>query len=305
MKSIIYILLIIICSIPNQVLCQQITDIESDSISVSHPDSVSIKQNGTDIIADYIDLDTIYNNIDSIDMGIDTSSLPVDTSSIEGEVLDYKLSKDAISDQIKYGAIDSNWTSVSDKIVHLYGDAYINYQDINIKADYIKINFEENTVYGYAKKNEDGKYDRLPTFINGETEASFMEMKYNFNTKKAFVHDVKTNEGEFYLLGSKSKFISKDADSTYLGDIFYNQNALITTCNHPTPHFGIRTSKLKLVPSELAIVGPSQLELFGIPTPLILPFGFFPLLQGESSGLIFPKSYDYNAQLGFGFRDIG
>ena len=43
----------------------------------------------------------------------------------------------------------------------------------------------------------------------------------------------------------------------------------------------------------------------GIPTPLIIPFGFFPLTNGRSSGLIFPSDYEYNESLGLGLRQIG
>jgi len=107
------------------------------------------------------------------------------------------------------------------------------------------------------------------------------------------------------VLGSKTKFVSKDADTTSTADQIYNKNAVITTCTNPIPHYGIRSRKLKVVPNRLAVAGFSQLELAGIPTPVVLPFGFYPLVDGLSSGLIFPADFDVNPQLGIGMRGVG
>ena len=99
---------------------------------------------------------------------------------------------------------------------------------------------------------------------------------------------------------------SGDSDSLIEHDHIYNKNALITTCNHPEPHFGIRSSKLKVIPDKLAVVGPSNLEIAGVKTPIYLPFGFFPInTQTVSSGLIFPSDYEYDARWGFGLREVG
>ena len=52
----------------------------------------------------------------------------------------------------------------------------------------------------------------------------------------------------------KAKFVgAKDQDTTANGksrNTIYNQNALLTTCDDPHPHFGIRTKKLKVIPDK-------------------------------------------------------
>ena len=87
-----------------------------------------------------------------------------------------------------------------------------------------------------------------------------------------------TQEGDLYIHGSESKIIqgikANPAD-TISDDIAYNRNSIFTTCNHPEPHFGIRAKKVKMVSGKVAVVGPANIELGGIPTPLALPFGFF------------------------------
>ena len=75
--------------------------------------------------------------------------------------------------------------------------------------------------------------------------------------------------------------------------------------NYPNPHFGIHSRKQKVVPNKVVVVGPSNLEIMGVPTPLWLPFGFFPISSGRRTGLLFPRDYQYSPQWGFGLEGIG
>ena len=102
-----------------------------------------------------------------------------------------------------------------------------------------------------------------PTFTNPDQEFNYQELKFNFKTQKGIVYDAISKEGEFFLHGNKTKFLSKANDTLNLDDQIFNENAIITTCNHEHPHFGIRCSKLKLVPDKLAVLGPSNLEIAG------------------------------------------
>ena len=240
---------------------------------------------------------------------VDTFQIKRDSSIISNPIRqtgnkNYKLSKDAITEKIIYNAIDSNITLLDKKEINLYTDAIVEYQDVDLKANHILINFQEHTAQGFALRNKAGIVTRRASFSDGSTQATYYDIAYNFDTEKAFVRNLKTNQGEFSILGEKSKFV-KGGDTINTADQFFNEDAIITTCTHDHPHFGIRTSKLKFIPDKLAVMGPSQLELAGIPTPLVLPFGFLPLIKGQSSGLIFPANYEYNEDYGFGFREIG
>lgn len=142
-----------------------------------------------------------------------------------------------------------------------------------------------------------------PVFSDGTNEFDANEMRYNFKTGKGKVYNAVTFQSNLYIHGSETKFIeSKDpADTT---QTIYNKNAIFTTCNAPHPHFGIWSNKQKIVPNKEVIVGPSNLQIMGIPTPLVLPFGFYPIVPEAKSGLIIP-SYEYSQQWGFGLRGIG
>ena len=77
-----------------------------------------------------------------------------------------------------------------------------------------------------------------------------------------------------------------------------------TTCDAQEPHFAIRARKIKTIPGEKIITGPANLEIAKIPTPLFIPFGFFPNQQKQSSGIIFP-TYGESANKGFFLRNGG
>lgn len=250
--------------------------------------------------------DTLPAFADSIDITVDTLGV-LDSNAVISPPIDpnVKISSDSLAEEVIYGSRDSNYVDVVKNQIHLYGDAFVEFQDMKIQGAYLVFDFNTNIAHAFKEVDSLGLFMERPTFTNPDQEFNYKELKFNFKTQKGVVYDAISKEGEFFLHGNKTKFISKDADSTLIDDQIFNENAIITTCNHEHPHFGIRTTKLKVVPDKLAVLGPSNLEIAGIPTPIVLPFGFFPLLQGRSSGLIFPSEFTYDRDLGLTFRDIG
>lgn len=150
------------------------------------------------------------------------------------------------------------------------------------------------------ERNEDGR----PYFDDGQSQFTAQKLRYNFKTKKGKVYNVITEESNMFIHGNATKFVSGDNDSSSV-DYVYSEDVIVTTCNAPHPHYGIRSKKQKIIPNKQVIVGPSKLEIAGVPTPFFLPFGFFPISSGASGGLIFPRDYEYSDQWGFGLRDVG
>jgi len=247
--------------------------------------------------------------IDSLFTPQDTLLSTLSDTTIIPEISDdgkIGFSDDSFDAPITYGATDSMRFDNAKNEVHLWGNAFVNYEQMKLTAGYIIFNFESDIAEAFTTRDSKGRRIEQPTFDDGTKQLKYRELKYNFKTEKGIVYDAITQEGDLFLHGARTKYFSKGVDSTLQEEkVLYNADALITSCNHEHPHFGIRCSRLKLVPDKIAVVGPAQLELAGIPTPIVLPFGFFPLADGESSGFIFPNDYEYSETLGFGFRGMG
>ena len=262
--------------------------------------------------------DTLTSNVrlsfnksgaDSLQLGllVDTLRSTITNDTLGKKDLGYKLSKDALDDEVKYDARDSSRLEVEQKKIHLYGGALVEYQKIKLKANYMVIDFANNIIEGYDKKDSVSTETEKPSFSDKENTFTYKQLRYNFKTKKGFVNHAVSQQGEFNLVGSTTKFIAGETDSlgNKADDLIFNEDAIITTCTHDPPHYGIRAGKLKFVPNKLAVMSVANVEIAKVPTPIFLPFGFFPLAKGKSSGLIFPSGYEFNAQLGLGFREIG
>jgi hypothetical protein len=105
-----------------------------------------------------------------------------------------------------------------------------------------------------------------------------------------------TIQGEMLVIGEKVKKINaKD---------YYAYRSQFTTCNLDTPHFAFRANKMKMVSQKLAVSGPIHPEFEGVPIPIYLPFGFFPLAQGRHSGIL-PPQFSQSEQFGLGLEGLG
>src|SRR5207253_153760 len=121
-------------------------------------------------------------------------------------------------------------------------------------------------------------------------------IRYNFDSKKGKINYVITKEGEGYIHGD---VVKKDPENN-----FYIRNGQFTTCDLDTPHYSIASRKLKVISNNKIVTGPAFLTIESVPTPLLIPFGFFPNRKGRSSGIIFP-AFGESAERGFYFQHMG
>jgi LptD protein len=221
-------------------------------------------------------------------------------------------SKDSLDAEVDYGAKDSLIFDNSNQLVYLYGAAFVNYRSLALTADYIIIDMKNNIATAEPRKDTSGKVKGVPHFKDGSQDFTAQKMRYNFRTKKGMVYDVTTTQSNVYIHGGKSKFVGAGSDTTLAkgdttkqDDIAYSADAIFTSCNAKHPHFGIQSAKQKIIPNKLIVVGPSNLVIGGVPTPLWLPFGFYPITKSKSSGLIIPRDYEYRPDWGYGFNQLG
>jgi lipopolysaccharide assembly outer membrane protein LptD (OstA) len=228
----------------------------------------------------------------------DTTFLLTDTMRINRDSLlvKKKAADDGLEAPVKYHARDSIRFSVDLKKVYLYGEAQINYQDIELKADYIEIDQETKEVYAVGVADSTGNVSGKPRFKSGEQEFVAQNMRYNFKTEKGRISEVVTQEGDGNLRGTTVKKLESGS--------YYIRKGGYTTCDAEHPHYIIAANKLKVIPNDKVVSGPAFLMFEGVYTPLVVPFGWFPNKQGRSSGIIFPE-YGESPSQGFFFRNMG
>jgi hypothetical protein len=247
-----------------------------------------------------VQADSLARDSAAQEIGLSADSLDYDTT-----VINIQMSPDSLDAEVTYGSVDSNYFDNANHRVYLYGDAYVKYKDLEIKADFIIVDLDSSIATAEGLIDSSGQLAGNPEFtMSGQKPFSAKKMRYNFRTRKGYILEILTQQTDLYIHGARTKFIAQ-GDTVYNEDVLYQESALITTCDAPHPHFGIRASKIKTIPDKLAVIGTSNLELFGVPTPLILPFGFYPVSNTRRAGLIFPRDYEQSPAQGFGLRDLG
>lgn len=201
-----------------------------------------------------------------------------------------------IETTIKYYAEDSIITRTSTNVTYLYGKAYILYGDVKLEAAQITIDRDNNELKANGVQDSTGSWIGLPVFQDGGQTYETREIRYNFETKRAKITGVATQQQDGYLAGD---VVKRNED----GSAFISGGKFIP-CPSPTATTYIKSNKIKIIPGKQVITGPFLLYVGGIPTPLGLPFGFFPDTQETTSGLIFPK-FKQEQRRGIGLEELG
>lgn len=196
---------------------------------------------------------------------------------------------------VKYTARDSIRYSVTGREVFLYGEAEVTYENINLKADYIKLDQAHFELFAEGVKDSTGKITGKPVFKEADNTYSADQLNYNFKTKKGKIRQVFTEEGQGFLQGRELKRTPAEE--------FYIKKGKYSTCNLQDPHFYINISKAKVTKKRI-ITGPANLVIEDVPLPLAIPFGFFPKRNIRTSGILMP-TYANDQTLGFGLENGG
>ena len=207
-----------------------------------------------------------------------------------------KPNKAALESTIKRKAVDYEKIDQKTKIVTLYNKAELYYEDIELKAGIIVLDYAKNEVYAGRIKEAKGNYSQYPKFKQGQNEVEPDSIRFNFKTKKALVWNSRTKQSEMNIIAERSK---KENDSVY-----FMKNAKLTTSENledPEYYFLARTAKF--VPGKKVVVGVTNMYIANVPTPLGLPFAFFPMTDTARSGVIIPTFQDTNR--GYSLQNAG
>lgn len=212
------------------------------------------------------------------------------------ERLGIKISPDALPSVVKSEAADSAVLDMRRNVYYLYGKAKVNYEDMELNAGKIIYDQSANMVTAGPLSDTAVKLKDRPSFQQGQEKFTYDTLQYNFKSKRAIVHNPKTQYGEGYVFSTQVK---RNPDQS-----IYGYRNLYTTCALDTPHFGIRAKKIKVIPGRVVASGPANIVVEQVPTPLFLPFGLFPISKGQRSGFLLP-TYTIEEGRGVGLLNGG
>src|SRR5690606_5294896 len=212
------------------------------------------------------------------------------------EKLGIKISPDALPSIVKSEAADSAVLDMKRNVYYLYGKAKVNYEDMELNAGKIIYDQSSNMVTAAPLTDTAVKLKDRPSFQQGQEKFTYDTLQYNFKSKRAIVHNPKTQYGVGYVFSSQVK---RNPDQA-----IYGYRNLYTTCALDTPHFGIRAQRIKVIPGRVVASGPANITVEQVPTPLFLPFGLFPISKGQRSGFLLP-TYTIEEGRGVGLLNGG
>jgi len=197
--------------------------------------------------------------------------------------------KNALLGKILYEATDTTSISPKDNLIRLYNNAMIKYQDMEITSGIIIVDYDKNEIYAGRIKDSLGEYTQLPVFKQGQDEIRPDSLKFNMDTKKAIIFNSRTEEAGLNILSDKTK---KENDSVY----YMDRAKFTTSADIENPEYYFLLRKAKVIPGKKIITGPTNMYIADVPTPIGLPFAYFPISNKRSSGIIFPSFGEQNSR---------
>lgn len=222
--------------------------------------------------------------------------LRYDSTAIDTTAADSAKRKPGIDAPVDYECTDSLVYDAETRLVHLYGKAQVKYMDMTLNAAKITMNMDSSMVRAAGERDTAGILQDKPVYSQGIDNYHSELMAFNFKTKKGYITNVETTQGDGFMQSQHSK---RAADGT-----LYLEHAKYTTCDAKHPHFYLALSRAKVRPGKESVFGPAYLVVADVPLPLAVPYGFFPFNKKYSSGFIMP-SYGDETSRGFYLRDGG
>jgi len=192
-----------------------------------------------------------------------------------------------LTDNVTYKSTDYMRLSRKENKMYLYNEAEIIYGEMQINAGLIIVDNAKNEVYAYGIKDSIGDYTQTPIFKQGQNVVEPDSIRFNFDTEKALIYNSRTKQGEMNVKGEVSKRVN---DS-----VIYMSNVKFTTAEDvENADYYFYARRIKLVPKKKIVTGLVNMFIADVPTPLGLPFGYFPLQENRTSGFIIPSYGEEN-----------
>ncbi|GAA3789271.1 putative LPS assembly protein LptD [Corallibacter vietnamensis] len=228
---------------------------------------------------------------DTLDINLKDFEKPVISEKGQDSTLQdsVKPKKELLEGIVSYKAKDYTSFNRKEQKLYLYNNAEVYYQDMELKAGIIVIDYNKNEVYAGRIKDSLGEYSQHPTFKQGDNLVEPDSIRFNFDTERALIFNSKSQQGDINIYAPITK---KENDSV----IFLYKGRFTTSKNIENPEYYFQANKIKLVPKKKIVVGATNMVIADVPTPIGLPFGFFPLTDKQTSGVIIPSFGEENSR---------
>ncbi|HCQ12879.1 putative LPS assembly protein LptD [Flavobacterium sp.] len=208
-----------------------------------------------------------------------------------------KNKKSTLEGKVRYKAKNYAKFDQKKQILTLNDEAELFYLDYELKSGVIVYDYKKNEVYAGRLKDSTGKYIQYPVFKQGANVIEPDSIRFNTVSKRAIVFNSRTEQQEFRI---KAEVTKKENDSVY----FMKGARFTTSKDIENPEYYFYTNKVKFVPGKKVVVGGTNMVIADVPTPIFLPFAFFPMTDKSRSGIIIPN-YNYTNQRGYTLQNGG
>ena len=210
------------------------------------------------------------------------------------------LSKSSLEAPAFTTAKDSIIEDFSDgkKMIYYYGDVSVTYGNMKLTADYMEYDLNTATLYARGTKDTTGVINGMPVMEQGGKTYTMEEVRYNFETNKARITNMVTQEQDGILHGKNIKMMPDRSINMTHGKY--------TVCDCEEPHYYLHLTAAKVMtkPSQKTVFGPAYPVIADVPLPIGLPFGFIPKRPDRATGILFP-TFGEETKRGFYMRDAG
>lgn len=224
----------------------------------------------------------------------DTTKNKQDTSRIQRDTLN--ISKDSLDAPVDYTAADSAVLMIDSRNFYLYNKASAKYKDLKLDANQIQYDQEHQMVEAFGGTDTSNNPLNKPKMTQGQSTSIMDSVRFNLKTMRGLTKNTYYQEGEMFVNAEKMKKVEEGVEYAY--------RTRFTTCNLDTPHFAIRARRVKIINNKLAVSGPAFPEFEGVPMPVAIPFGIYPMSTGRHSGLL-PPQYTSSQDYGLGLEGLG
>ncbi len=206
------------------------------------------------------------------------------------------VSRDSLTSPVSYTAQDSGVLIIPTRQFILYGKATADSKGMNLKAGTIDYNQETQLIKAYNKVDSNSSILDKAKMDQGDLKSMSDSIIFNMKNFKGLTKNTYVQQGEIYINAERLKKIDSNT--------YYAYRARFTTCNLDTPHFAFRTRRMKMISNKLGISGPTSVEFEGVPIPIGIPFGIYPLNTGRHSGIL-PPQFTQSEDFGLGLEGLG